>query len=136
MTGCRRTCFFLIAALLTVAGLPPTAFASYYIATLPKRVDLEFQGRGSYKRIIIHATAEKDRLARLTVDFDGQEIAIPSPELAKLAEPDLRTFEVRYDGYDPSEVYLYLEFGTPDKRATEFHFKGRSYVGLTPVQQE
>jgi hypothetical protein len=131
-----RTACLLLATALALTSAPPAAIASYYVVTTPTRVEMQFHGRGKYKHVAVYAVRQERRFARLSVQFDSHKVVIPPRELTNFEEPDLGTFQVRYDGEDPSDVYVYFKFGASRQRSAEFHFKNGSYIGLTSSDEE
>jgi hypothetical protein len=135
MTTSRTACL-LLATALALTSAPPVAIASHYLVTTPTRVELQFPGRGQYKQVTVYATRQERDFARLSVKFDHHQVVVPRRELTHFEEPDLGTFQVRYDGEDPSDVYVYFKFGVSRQRSAEFHFKDGGYIGLISPDED
>ena len=132
----RRAACQLLAIALALTSTPRTTLASHYLVTAPTQVEFKFQGRGHYKQVAVYAVVQERRLSLLSVRFDGHKVVIPHRELTNFEEPDLNTFQVRYDGEDPSDVYVYFKFGESREHSAEFHIKNGRYIGLVSPDEE
>jgi hypothetical protein len=91
---------------------------------------MTFKGKGAVEKLSVRAKLEDDHLADVTVGFDRHKTAVPTGQLNGIADPHLETFEVRYDGEDLTDMYLYCEYGVaPMRLSVMFHFKRGKYMG-------
>jgi len=106
-----------------------TTFASHYLVTVPRKVELEFGGRGPYREVTVSALRSGDGLASVAVRFGDLSVPnVPVKDLAGITSPDLASLQVLYDGDDQRDVYVHMKFGKDGALSVRFHFKNEKYI--------